>query len=142
MFAPNLEAVSPIVRESDLTVPLKEMAVAQPGVFTITDVFEIDDDATFEDALAMGLSRMGERAETERFMALHYYWHANQLSRLAVGGTLANTEPAPLTVEELTESLSQLANHPDYRGQTIRSIAHDWTFVVLADGEVTTEASP
>lgn len=142
MYSPDLEATTPIVRQCDMAAPLEEIAVAQPGMFSITDIFEVDDDATYEQTMAIGLERMKARYEREQNMAMHYYWHAQQLRMLNATGTLGNTEPAPLSVEELTESLTQLANHPDYQRQTIRSIAEDWTFVVLKAGEITTETSP
>lgn len=136
MYSPDLQPVSPIVRDIDMTVLLEEAAYLQPGMFAIIDIFEMPDNSTLEQCIAGGLERMHERIDDERNMAMHYYWHAQQLMFAISTGVIANTRPAPLTADQLKVSLEQLATHPDYRRQTIRSIADDGTFVVLADGRV------
>ena len=50
---------------------------------------------------------------------------------------LTATKPAPLSVDEITNALEQLARHPDYRGQLVVSIAEDGRVVTMREGTAT-----
>lgn len=136
--------VMTVVRDVDVTVSLEEYVakVAQPGLFTLFDVFDVRDDCSIERATEMACERQRQRAERETAMALFYHWNAGRLPMLRPGGVTTATRPAPLSVEELTEAMKQLARHPDYRSHTVIAIAEDGTVLSMRNGEVAVLGGP
>jgi hypothetical protein len=141
LWGPDLEPLSMVVREHDMTLPLEEVVRQQvespdaPG-YVSHEILEVEE----EDIAAVTLGivrRHAEQQERERNAAMLYWWDAAQLPRLTEGGVLTATKPAPLSVDEIRDALEQLARHPHYRGQLVVSIAEDGRVVTMRDGAAT-----
>lgn len=120
-YAPDLNAITMVIREPDATMPLEEVGGEEFG-FLISDIFEMDEGTSTETCTLMAHDRMLWRAEDERNMALLYYWTFAQFRILKPGGVVISTEPAPLTEEQIRYVWKQLANLDecdDYRFTTL-----------------------
>lgn len=136
---PDLLPTSMIVREVDLRGDIADAVQSQqdaPGMFVITDVFEADAGAEIEDVTLVAIQRQTEAVMVERDMAVLFYWDAAHMSRVKKGGTISTSKPAPLTHEQVTTVLLQLANHPDYDGHTVICHTRDGHPVKLMNGEI------
>jgi hypothetical protein len=134
--------VTAVLVEDQIRVTIEQAIAEQkilPGGYVVCDPFETDGDvmrATLEAA-----QRQAERAEDEHMAALLYHWDAAALERVAEGGVLTATEPAPLDAATIIDCLEQLAHHPSYRHQLVVSISRDMEIVTMRDGhaKITTE---
>lgn len=131
-----------VVVEDSLKVSIEEAAsghrTLQPGVFVITDIFDVQDptgDPDQDTILATTQAMRNMDAETEANMSVLYYYDAGAL-RVAREAVFS-TKPAPLTVEQITTVFEQLAYHPDYNGQVVKTFTEDGTIVSLSNGHVT-----
>lgn len=138
MFPPpgSGEPMHIVTRQEDMNIPVEEAATPDdtPGVFYVSDIFEVADGTGIQEATL----EAGRRADDqEPNMAVHYYWTAMYLKRTVPGGVIGNTERSPLTVEQLKVCMKQLADHPAYEGHIVMSWAKDGTGVRLkSDGNV------
>lgn len=123
----------------DMTVTPEEFRekLSQPDVFIVFDEFDYDGG---KGAGYLAGALRGD-PENETNQAIMYFWTAQMLMHVKERGVLASPGPSPLTVEQTKEVLSQLASHPNYRGQTVES--HVWTdnvndrvLVRMQDGNV------
>ena len=137
MYSPDLEPYTVVLQETYLLVPIEEAieSSVMPGCFTVTDVFEVADSMNLLEATLESTRRLETRAERERNMAMLYYWDAAQFAHLNPGGVLTSTRPAPLSVKEVEITLKQLAQHPEYRNQTILCITEVGELVLMRDGK-------
>lgn len=118
--------------------PATELAL--PGIFSVTEVFEVPDGGGLTEAIAIACERAQERAECEMNMAVGYYWNADKLAITRAGGSLTNPSPAPYSVVDMESVLTQLAQHPNYKpGVTVRAVAEDGSVVVMKDGTTMVE---
>lgn len=135
-FGPELEPISVVVHEDELSMPMEEAISAMrpvPGGYVAVDEFESDHElvgATLE-ATQRGMDAREEESQA----ALLYHWNAGVLLRVAEGGVLTATLPAPLTVERIIDVFQQLAVHPNYRGQLVMGISQDERFVTMRNGD-------
>lgn len=120
-----------------------------PGVFSLTEVFEVkgvesgDEGDALMKAIMQAGERVRERAPEEINMAIGYYWNAEQLQKVRAGGVLMNPARAPYGVSDVETMLTQLAQHPNYKpGVTIRCTAKDGSIVAMADGRTFVEDTP
>lgn len=111
----------------------------KPGQFVVIDEFEHD--GSLNEAIPVGMRRMEDSAADELNQAIGYHWNGQVLSHARQ--MLANPGPSPLSVEQTREMLDQLANHPNYHGQTVQ--CYVWkpgartnaALVEMKDGAVT-----
>lgn len=109
-----------------------------PGpAFIAFDLFDFDGDLAAATAEAM--KRMAARTRAEQDQAIGYHWNGEMLSHARA--MLMNPAPAPLTVEQMTDMLEQLAEHPNYAGQLVTTCVVDddnnATVFEMKDGSVT-----
>lgn len=137
--------VTIVIREPDLSEPMdKAMEAATKPLpspaFIVAEVFIVPDGTSIERATFEAHRRQQERSRAECDMAIGFFWYLGWFLRMTEGGVIGATKPAPLEVDDLEAIARQLAKEPSYRRQTVRQIARDGRFVVLADGKVTVEA--
>lgn len=124
--------------ESDMKVPaaqaVEEMLHAGHGFFTY-EIFDIDSE-DIPTVTMEALNRTKGVENDERNMAIAYQWYVNWLSRLTPGGTIAGTEPAPLSREQLAWVLRSVAQSPLYDHQSFHVPLEDGTFIEMKNGEV------
>ena len=136
MYGPDLgPPVTAVLVEDQLRVTLEEALAEQkilPGGYVVCDPFETDGDVMH--ATLEAVTRQLERAEDEHMAALLYHWDAGALERLAEGGVLTATEPAPLDADTIIDCLEQLAHHPRYRHQLIVAISRNMEIITMRDG--------
>jgi hypothetical protein len=131
-----------VMRDRDLKGTIEdaiETTGVMPGAFIAYDVFDVIGDATIEQATEMAMERYQEMIDDEQNQALGYHWYGGALGRVTVGGVLSSTKPAPLSVSQLEYMLGQLAKHPNYKGQTVVTIAEDSKVVKMKNGRVLAE---
>lgn len=126
-FPDITEGATIVVRGDDMSVPLEEIGGGE-GMFVFEDIFEVPG---APDTVACTILAMGRRSpksiQRERDMALLFYWTYAQFRLLKDGGTVASTEPAPLSEAEIRKVYRQLVNLSDYRGFTFSTFAEDGT---------------
>lgn len=124
--------------ESDMKVSAEEavdqMLATGQGFFTY-EIFDVDDDDIAAATIAAA-QRVQAVERDERNMAIAYQWYVNWLPQMAEGGTIAGTEPAPLTREQVAWVLRSAAHHPAYRRQNFRVPLEDGTTIEMKNGEV------
>lgn len=137
MFSAPGDKLTTVVRESDLAASFSELLAGVPaGCFATHDMFDMPDSTTIEQATHQALVRMEAREQRESNMAVSFYWHAMYCGRTRAGGTIANTLPSPLSVDEIRQVFVALARHPDYDNHTVISFSEDSLTVILTEGEV------
>lgn len=137
---PGPAPLTTVVAEGDLKISAEKAAEAhrtfEPGVFVITDIFDVPDDADHTACAALAMERIDR--EREANMSILYYYDAEALRVVREDGGVTSTKPAPLSVEEVTTVFEQLAYHPSYKGQSVQTMAEDGTTMVsLSHGHVT-----
>lgn len=111
-----------------------------PPAFFTSDIFEVADGTTIEDATLKALDRM--EGEREANQAILYHFAAHVCSMLTETGIYGAPDPAPLTADEVEETLRQLSAHPAYStGKEVLIPAEDGTVVRLRNGEIIRDAS-
>lgn len=141
---PNQDPTILVVRASDVKQGLELTEVAQPlpGALVTSDIFEVPDDATIEDATRLASTRYRKRDSIERALALGFYWFASVLPRTTPGGVIQTTIPAPFPAEDAEIMLSQLALHPDYDRHTVNQFTNDGAVASLQNGVVRIISAP
>lgn len=134
------EPMTLIVAADDLAVTPAEYAtqMRMPGMFVVLDEFEHD--GPLEVATVVGMQRLSEAAEVEFNQALAYHWNGAMLAHATA--VLANPGPTPLTVEQTSAMLEQLANHPNYNHQVVQCYIETdegLALVQMHDGTITTD---
>jgi hypothetical protein len=143
MYGPDLEAITAVLHEDEITVTIEEAVAEQrvlPGGYVVCDVFETERDivgATLE-----AVNRQAARSEDEKNAAMLYHYDAEALTRVSEGGSLTATLPAPLDAETIISVFEQLAHHPAYRHQLVVGISRDIDIITMRDGtaKIVTEA--
>lgn len=130
--------VTTVMLESDVIDTLESirhhMTSEFPSLVT-SDIFEMPDGTDIGAATIEAVNRMDEQAETH--MEVLYMWTLMQWRGMAPKGILLAPKPAPLTRDQVTLVLRQLANHPAYNNdRTVVIIANDLTVVTLRGGNV------
>jgi hypothetical protein len=144
MYGPNLEPVSMVAREQDMTEPLEQVQEALlevgPGNdaagLIVFDLFTMQGEPDILEATLVATERQAQRHERERNMAMLYYFDAAQFSLVSDGGTLTATQPAPLSVDEICSTLKQLVKHPHYRDHLIVAISEDLQIITIRGDEL------
>lgn len=136
------EPMTLVVAADDLAVTPAEYAtqMRMPGMFVVMDEFEHE--GPLEVATVVAMQRLSEVdvAETEFNQALAYHWNGAMLAHATA--VLANPGPTPLTVEQTSAVLEQLANHPNYNHQIVQcyiETEEGLTLVQMQDGTLTTD---
>jgi hypothetical protein len=114
----------------------------RPGAFTIIDVFDAPSTATIEAVTLTAHRRQQAARKDEMNMAVAYYWWAMWLPRLAPGGMIDASKPAPLSADQLAEVMRQITLHPTYRGNLIQAFDADGGSVRLEAGRVVKGGMP
>lgn len=119
----------------ELTIPLTDFyeEAKKPDILLILDVFEIQSKDPNEIVKALG-ARNEERDEVEHHMAMLYFWARGQLRLLSPHGTLGMPKPAPLSAEEMSMVLKQLAHSKQYQHQTVVGLSKERRQVVMKNG--------
>lgn len=136
-----------VLMEKDLRddVPLDEAALSsvdladQEGIFAVTQTFDINEEASIEEATIEAIRIMQVTEQTERMMACMYQYEAAGFSVIKSGGTLMGTIPAPMTYLDCQGVMHRLARHPAYANHTVIMPTTDGYITKLASGEVSSE---
>lgn len=145
MYPPSIdEPITIVAAAPSLKVSVEEAAAGmeQPGMFVVSDIFELPDDTQEPRLSVEGMKRQMTCSEDERNMAICYYWNAAQLARMNPGGGLANPSPAPLSVKQLEVVLRQLSKHPNYQKQTVICVSKDRRVVQILGGTISINPLP
>lgn len=140
----NTDPETIVVLERDLKVDTAEEFVAEmtlPGMLVTFDVFEVADDSTLEAAILEAGKRITDDIrERERHQSTAYHWYGDMLRVVKRGGMIVSPAPAPMTVADAENVLTQLARHPNYRQQMVEMVVVDdsdnLVQVTMKDGEV------
>lgn len=114
---------------------VEEMLHAGHGFFTYA-IFDVEDGADIPEVTLAAVNEAKGTENDERNMAIAYQWYVNWLSRLSPGGTIAGTEPAPLSREQVAWVLRSVAQSPVYDHQNFHVPLEDGTFIEMKRGEV------
>lgn len=131
----SLDAAADIQRDGD------------PVVFTVTEVFAMPDGG-IESATEEATERWLAHRRREEDMAMLFYWmgmtidqkrgHVKPGARLLI----KNNQGAPLSVEEISYALAQLAKHPVYSPDVrVETHSRDSGVAVVLDGGVVSVGS-
>jgi hypothetical protein len=142
----DLFPITLAVRAIDMKIPLEEVAneMEQPGMFITRDIFEMPDTPGIVEATKAAFNRLKDstKFDVEKSQAISYYWNAQQLRRVAPGGTLANPSRAPLNAVQIAEVMRQLRRHPDFHEQVLRMVSRDGAMIDNICGVVTVTKLP
>lgn len=146
LWAPFLPPEPPpvmtmLVAEEDMANTIESAAVEQirkaaKAEFFLT--YEILDPCPELEAFTMQYANFTqtEQGHNESNMALTYYWIVSGLSRVKPTGTIAGSEPWQVSADDLAFTFEQVAQHPAYKGQTVRGPSSDGQLVTLVKGKV------
>lgn len=138
IYDPGLEPATVVLRDIDLEVSIEEAIQVQedlPSGFVTHEIFETEE-INIKRVTEMAIERMADTAEKDRNAAMLYWWDLAALERVAKGGVVTGTEPAPLSSGEVENVLRQLAKAPESEGKTVLAIAEDYSIVRLLSGKV------
>lgn len=135
LFTTPGDFLSTVVRESDIVSFGEALGGVPPQLFATHEVFDMPDSG-IEDATMEAMQRLGERIEREKNMAVSFFWHSMYFHRTQAGGTIANTLPSPLSLDEIRQVFIALAKHPAYDRHTVISFSEDNEIIELREGEV------
>lgn len=129
-----------VLREIDVKVWQEATTIKPlPGACIVNEVFDMPGTPSIEQAVAEAGKRTKAREIRDRNIAMLYHWDGGALARVNPGGVLSGTQPAPLDEEDIKSVLIQLAQHPNYKGQTVLVISSDGNVVRMKDGKVSSE---
>lgn len=124
-----------VVTEHDVVDTLESCALAlqTPGALLIWEIFETRAKSSVEFSLE-ALKRIDKLAEQN--MATLFFYYGGHLRRVKEGGILAPTKNSPLTRDQIVHVYEQLADHPDYKQQTILGLTSEGEEVCLVKGKI------
>jgi hypothetical protein len=123
-YPPDLNPMTIVVRECDVTVPLEEVGGEEFG-FLVTDIFSLDGKPNIAHATMIAGNRQGACKDTERNQAILFYWTLAQFKLLKDGGKVLSDKPMPLTAEQIRYVWKQLAKLEQYRDFDFLAIPSD-----------------
>lgn len=150
--APDAPPMSTVMRDCDLRMSIEdtikamteeppasviERPVDNPvfeSVFFVYETFDMQN-TEIEAATVEAKRRLAKREVEERNMAVLYFYNIQALKIVQAGGVLINPKPAPLNANDIEMALSQVASHPNYRGQKVVTNSYEGVVVELtSDG--------
>jgi hypothetical protein len=145
-WSPDLKPTVAVTRDSDLSDSLESvrnrMFREGAGMFLTWDIFEVEGDMDIREAtMEAGKRTQGEVGIREGHMAMLYaynLYHPN-FNLVKRGGTIAQDQPSPLSVEEITFVFEQIAKHPKFKEKPVNmmAISEDFKIVQLSpDGRI------
>lgn len=151
VFIPGRSPITTIVRDRDVIYPLEEVVrlfrAQSPETFVIEDIFDMPD-GDDQTAFAEGRRRAENRKRREEDMATLFYFTASSIIRekqkRAVQGIdtpfgITMNAGAPLSTEEIRETLELLAQHPAYTPEVeVRTFSRETGDDVVLQGGVVT----
>lgn len=137
IWKPDLTTVSVVVRAADVTVPLEEISRdTGQEMLSIDDIFELESEDVAYGTMVAGRRALIEK-DTERNMAILYYWLVGHMALVKDGGVLGTSKPAPLSTDAVRLVFRQLMEHPHYKGFTLQATSNDGTQISMKDGHAT-----
>lgn len=131
--------VMTVIRDSDTRDTLEDaraqLLAELPQLLMIFEIFEMED-AEAPEATLEALRRSQPRQETEKHMAMLYYWLANLFPSGRPGAFIGMDKPAPMSEDDMRYIFELLSKHPDYRDYTILGLSQDSKVVTLRDGRL------